>query len=114
LLEKDRCRQIAGGGFSEATMTLAQKLVLGGAAILLAGAASFPGEIRALYQGSYPTDARKRDALAVCQLNSPSFIRFLASEREECYARMRAAIGEHTGTWSKHDRSNLHVAQVGR
>jgi len=113
-LRKSGCRRDAGGGFSEAAVTLAQKLVLGGAAILLAGAASFPRELRSLYLGSYPSDARKRDALATCQLNSPSFIRFIASEREDCYARMRTAVGDHTGTWSKHDRSNLHLAQVGR
>ena len=95
-------------------MTFAQKLVLGGAAMLLAGAASFPGPIRSLYQGGYPTDARKRDALAMCQQNSPSFIRFLASEREDCYARMRTAAGDHTGTWSKHDRSSMHLAQAER
>lgn len=95
-------------------MTLMQKLLLGSAAIVLAGAASFPGELRSLYRGSYPSDARKRDALAACQLNSPSFIRFLASEREDCYARMRTAVGEHSGTWSKHDRRSTHLAQVGR
>ncbi len=95
-------------------MTLAQKLVLGTAALLLAGAASFPREVAALYHGSYPADARKRDALALCQQNSLAFIRFLPSEREDCYSRMRTAVGDHTGIWSKHDRSNMHLAQLGK
>ena len=95
-------------------MTLAQKLVLGVAAAVLASAASFPHELAAIYQGSYPTDARKRDALQLCQQNSLSFIRFLASEREDCYSRMRATVGDNTGVWSKHDRSTMHLAQLGR
>jgi hypothetical protein len=95
-------------------MRLAQKLVLSAAAVLLASAASFPHQIAAIYQGSYPTDARKRDALQLCQQQSGSFIRYLASEREDCYARMRVAVGDNTGVWSKHDRSTTHLAQVGR
>jgi hypothetical protein len=93
-------------------MTLAQKLVLGAAAAVLASAASFPHEIAAIYHGSYPTDAHKREALALCQQNNASFIRFLASEREECYARMRTVVGDNTGVWSKHDRANLHLAEL--
>ncbi|HVC51141.1 MAG TPA: hypothetical protein VND87_03885 [Stellaceae bacterium] len=95
-------------------MTLAQKLVLGAAAAVLATAASFPHEIQAIYRGSYPTDARKREALATCQQQSSAFIRFLPSEREDCYARMRVAVGDNTGVWSKHDRSNMHLAELGR
>lgn len=95
-------------------MTLAQKLVLGAAAALLASAASFPHEIQSIYRSSYPTDARKREALATCQLQSSAFIRFLPSEREDCYARMRMAVGDNTGVWSKHDRSSIHLAQLGR
>ncbi|HEX5318454.1 MAG TPA: hypothetical protein VFW46_04815 [Stellaceae bacterium] len=95
-------------------MRLAQKLVLGAAAALLASAASFPHEIAAIYKHSYPTDARKRDALQLCQQQSGAFIRYLASEREDCYARMRIAVGDNTGVWSKHDRSTMHLAQLGR
>jgi hypothetical protein len=95
-------------------MTLARKFVLGTAAVLLAGAASFPHQLAALYRDSYPSDARKREALAQCQLTTPSFIRFLASEREECYARMRTLVGHHGGTWSKPDRHDVHVAQAAR
>jgi hypothetical protein len=95
-------------------MTFAQKLVLGAAAVMLAGAAAFPRELAALYQDSYPTDARKREALAQCQLTTPSFIRFLPSDREECYARMRTTVGDHGGTWSKHNRGGVHLAQASR
>ena len=95
-------------------MRLAQKLVLSAAAVLLASAASFPHQIPATYQVSYPTYARTLDALQLCQQQSGSFIRYLASEREDCYARMRVAVGDNTGVWSKHDRSTMHLAQVGR
>jgi hypothetical protein len=92
-------------------MTLVKKIAMGAAAAVLATAASFPHELAAIYQGSYPTDARKRDALQLCQQQSGSFIRYLASEREDCYSRMRVAVGDNTGTWSKHDRSPVHLAQ---
>ncbi|MGH7093221.1 MAG: hypothetical protein ACREFB_06780 [Stellaceae bacterium] len=95
-------------------MTLAQKLVLGAAAALLATAASFPHQIQTIYRSSYPTDARQREALATCQQQSSAFIRFLPSEREDCYARMRVAVGDNTGVWSKHDRSNMHLAALDR
>lgn len=95
-------------------MTLAKKIVLGAAAAVLASAASFPHQLAAIYQMSYPTDARKRDALQLCQQQSGSFVRFLQSEREDCYARMRVAVGDNTGVWSKHHRSMMHLAQVGR
>jgi hypothetical protein len=95
-------------------MTLVKKIVLGAAAALLASAASFPHELASIYQLSYPTDARKRDALQLCQQNSGSFIRFLASDREDCYRSMRVAVGDNTGVWSKHDRSAMHLAQLRR
>lgn len=95
-------------------MRLAKKLVLGAAAAVLASAASFPHQLAAIYQLSYPTDARKRDALQLCQQNNGSFVRFLASDREDCYRSMRIAVGDNTGVWSKHDRSGMHLAQVGR
>ena len=95
-------------------MTLVKKIVLCSAAVVLASAASFPHELAAIYQSSYPTDARKRDALQLCQQNSGEFVRFLASEREDCYRSMRVAVGDNTGVWSKHDRSTMHLAQLGR
>jgi hypothetical protein len=96
----------------EAMMTLVKKIMLGAAAAVLATAASFPHELAAIYQSSYPTDAHKRDALRLCQQNSGSFIRYLASEREDCYRSMRVAVGDNTGVWSKHDRSPMHLAQL--
>jgi hypothetical protein len=93
-------------------MTLVKKVVLCGAAVLLATAASFPHELAAIYQSSHPVDASKREALQLCQQQSGSFIRYLASEREDCYSRMRVAVGDNTGTWSKHDRSPVHLAQL--
>jgi len=95
-------------------MTLAKKLVLAAAAAVLASAASFPHQLAAIYQLSYPTDARKRDALQLCQQNSGSFVRFLASDREDCYRSMRVAVGDNTGVWSKHDRSATRLAPLGR
>lgn len=95
-------------------MTLVKKIGLCGAAVVLASAASFPHELAAIYQSSYPTDARKREALQLCQQNSGSFVRYLASDREDCYRSMRVAVGDNTGVWSKHDRSAMHMAQLGR
>jgi hypothetical protein len=113
-LKKHGGRFVAGIRLPEATMILTQKLMLGAAAVVIASAASFPHEIAAFYRGSYPTDARQREALALCQQQSASFIRYLASEREDCYARMRTAVGDNTGVWSKHDRGGLHLAQLDR
>ncbi len=94
-------------------MTLVKKIGLCGAAVLLATAASFPHELATIYQSSYPTDAVKRDALQLCQQQSGSFIRYLASDREDCYSRMRVAVGDNTGTWSgKHSRTPVRLAQL--
>jgi hypothetical protein len=93
-------------------MTLVKNIGLGVAAAVLATAASFPHQLAAIYQGSYPTDARKREALQLCQQQSGSFIRYLESEREDCYSRMRVAVGDNTGTWSKHNRSTMRLAQL--
>ena len=93
-------------------MTLVKKIGLGVAAAVLATAASFPHQLAAIYQSSHPTDARKREALQLCQQNSGSFIRYLASEREDCYRSMRVAVGDNTGTWSKHNRNPMRLAQL--
>jgi len=92
---------------------LGYKLMLGVAAIGVASAASFPGELGALYRDSYPTDWTKRQALDVCERTSATFVRFLRSEREECYSRLRNAteLGDRSGMWSKHDRGPQ-LAQV--
>ncbi len=95
-------------------MKIGRKMLLGTAAIALASAASFPGEIGAFYRGSYPTDWSKRQALSVCELTNATFVRYLASERADCYARMRntVALGDRTGVWSKHDRARGQLAQA--
>lgn len=72
-------------------MTRTHKLMLGAAAVLVAGAASFPRQIAGAYFSGYPADIGKRSALALCERTSPTFIRFLPSDRAACYARMRNA-----------------------
>jgi hypothetical protein len=88
-------------------MRIGYKALLGVAAIGIATAASFPSEIGAFYRDAHPTEWTKRQALATCEQTSSTFIRFLPSDREECYSRLRnSAVGDRTGMWSKHDRSH--------
>jgi hypothetical protein len=101
-------------GFAETTMRLISKVFLGAAAVTLATAASFPHGIGDLYLGTYPSDIMKREALKVCQQNSLSFVRFLASDREECYRQMRSLGGmpaTFSGVWSKPDRERMPLSQ---
>ena len=86
-------------------MKLVSKLALGAAAVVVATAASFPGELGDFYRGIHPSDMRKREALDACAAQNSSFMRFLASDREDCYRRMRGldAAANNTGTWSKPD-----------
>ena len=85
-------------------MRLMPKFLLAAAAVSVASAASFPTELGGLYRGTYPRDMAKREALKACQANDPSFVRFLASDREQCYARMRdvGMPDNYSGVWSKH------------
>jgi len=94
-------------------MRLFTKLALGAAAMLTATAASFPHGIGDLYFGTYPDDMRKREALKLCQQNSLSFVRFLASDRDECYRQMRVLGMPRTfsGVWSKPDRRHMQLSQ---
>ena len=94
-------------------MRLVSKICFGAAAVLLATAASFPHGIGDMYLGTYPQDIMKREALKLCQANSPSFVRFLASDREECYRQFRPVGMQATfsGVWSKPDRTRMQVAQ---
>jgi hypothetical protein len=96
----------AGINFAETTMTLVNKLLLGAAAVVVATAASFPGQLSELYYGVHPQDMAKREALDACQANDSSFVRFFASDREACYAQMRTVglPATFSGTWSKPDR----------
>jgi hypothetical protein len=72
-------------------MTLAHKFLLAGAALLIGGGAAFPNDVASFYHGGYPPDSMKREALRMCQESNPSFVRFLASDREACYSRMKNA-----------------------
>jgi hypothetical protein len=93
-------------------MQLVQKLLFGAAALVTATAATFPHEIGA-YLGTYPQDVLKREALKICQENNPSFVRFLASDREQCYQQMRpfAMPATFSGVWSKPDRQHMQVVE---
>ena len=90
-------------------MKLRYKVLLGCAAVALASAASFPNEF-----GLGPSSWRQREALTLCQQANSTFVRFLASDRENCYSRMRTAVGVRTGLWSRHDRGPRQLAQVTR
>ena len=70
-------------------MTLTHKILLGAAAVLLTGAASFPSEVAGFYRDAYPADAQKRAALQLCHDINPNFIRFLESDRSACYSRLK-------------------------
>ena len=89
-------------------MILSNKLLLGATALVIATAASFPPELGDHYLGTYPQDIRKQEALKVCQ-NNPEFVRFIASDREQCFARMRVVgmPGAYSGVWSKPDRAHM-------
>jgi len=86
-------------------MKLVTKVALGAAAVALATAASFPGPLTDFYRGTFPNDLRSRQALDFCAAHNASFLRFLASDREDCYRQMRnlAAAANNSGTWSKPD-----------
>ncbi len=90
-------------------MKLRYKVLLGAASVAVASAASFPNEF-----GLSTTTWRQREALSLCQQTNSSFVRFLASDRENCYSRMRTAIEVRTGMWSRHDRGLQQLAQVAR
>ena len=100
-------------GFAETTMRLIGKMFFGAAAMVTATAASFPHGIGDMYLGTYPQDMHRREALKVCSENSLSFVRFLASDREQCYREMRPVGMPSTfsGVWSKPDRARMQVAQ---
>lgn len=90
-------------------MRLRYKIVLGIGAVAMATAASFPNELGTLYMG--PTNWQKREALTVCQQTNSTFIRFLASDRDNCFSRLRNAVAERTGLWSRHDRGPRQMAE---
>ena len=81
-------------------MKLRYKVLLGVGAVAMASAASAPNEFGIMG----PTSWQKREALSMCQQTNASFVRFLASDRENCYSRLRTATSARTGLWSRHDR----------
>jgi hypothetical protein len=90
-------------------MKLRYKVVLGVAAVGIASAASFPNEF-----GLSPNSWQQREALSMCQRTNSTFVRFLASDRQSCYSRMRTAIEVRTGMWSRHNHHPQQLAQVVR
>jgi hypothetical protein len=44
-----------------------------------------------LDRAAYPSEPEKQQALAACSRADPAFVRFLASERDACYARVGIA-----------------------
>ena len=88
-------------------MKLRYKVLLGAAAVVVAGAASSPNQF-----GLGPSNWQQREALSMCQRTNSSFVRFLASDRDSCYSQFRSAVDEHTGLWSRHDRGLRRMAEA--
>jgi hypothetical protein len=88
------------------------KLMLGAAAVLTATAASAPNQLSDLYNGTYPNNLRQREALDLCAAQNPTFVRFLASDRDQCYEQLRGigVAANYSGVWSKPDRAHPHTA----
>lgn len=94
-------------------MKMISKIALGAAAVVVATAASFPGPLTDFYRGTFPNDLRKREALDACAAQNASFLRFLASDRENCYRQMRGigATANNSGSWSKPDHNHPQFEQ---
>ena len=88
-------------------MKFRYKVVTAVAAVGIASAASSPNQF-----GLGPASWQQREALSVCEQSSSTFVRFLASERDDCYSRLRSAVDEHTGLWSRHDRGPRQLADA--
>jgi hypothetical protein len=98
--------------FAETTMRMMYTLMLGAAAVMVATAASYPEKV-GMYRDTSPNSLRQREALDLCAQQDRSFVRFLASDREECYRQMRGvgAPANYSGVWSKPDRLHPQFAQ---
>jgi hypothetical protein len=111
-LRKTDSGNLVAIGFSETTMKLIYKIALGAAALVTATAATFPHGIGDVF-GTYPESVEQREALKLCQANNPAFLRFLASERDQCYRQMRPVTGmpaTFSGVWSKPDRGHMQMS----
>ena len=96
-------------------MKLITKTLLAAAALATVTAAGYPRGIIAMYgNGTYPQDLRKREALKTCRQDSPSFVGFLASDRDQCYREMRGVgmAAGFSGVWSKPDRKHMPIATL--
>jgi hypothetical protein len=92
-------------------MKLIHKFALAAAVLVTATAATFPHGIGEVF-GTAPDTVQQREALKLCQTDNPAFMRFLASERDECFRHMRPLSGmpaTFTGVWSKPDRARMQV-----
>jgi hypothetical protein len=96
--------------FAETTMKLRYKILLGVGSVVAASAPSFPNDLGILG----PTTWRQREALTMCQQVNSTFIRYLASDRDNCFSRLRTVSGERTGLWSRHDRNQRQMARNDR
>jgi hypothetical protein len=98
--------------FLETTMRLINKMLFSAAALVTATAASFPQGLSDRYLGTYPQDLRRQEALKLCQQESQAFVRFLASDRDQCYREMRPVgmTSGFSGVWSKPDRGRMQIA----
>ena len=68
---------------------IVRRLVL---TLIVFGAVGFavmnPGMVKAFYEGIYPSDPAKRQALELCFTQDHKFNRLESGEREACYQRM--------------------------
>jgi hypothetical protein len=76
----------------EMTMKLIHKVALGAAILVTATAASFPHGIGEML-GAATETFQEREALRLCQAQDPAFIRFVSSQRQDCYRRMGPVVG---------------------
>jgi hypothetical protein len=93
-------------------MKILPTLMIGAAAVVVATAASYPDQV-GLYRNTSSNSLRQREALNTCAQQDPSFVRFLASDRENCYRQMRGVTvaANYSGVWSKPDRAHPQLAQ---
>jgi len=78
-------------------MVFGKRTVLG-LAVITAGAvaAMNPGMVKAFYEGIYPSDPAKAEALDMCFMENHTFNRLNTGERDACYKRMLRPLGEIT------------------
>ena len=89
-------------------MKMITKIAFGAAALVTATAATFPHGFGEMFGANESIE--QRQALKLCQANNPAFLRFLASERDQCYRQMRPLAGmpaTFSGVWSKPDRTHM-------